>query len=81
MSDDVEGTGEEGNLLMVLTPEGDLLVVLEEEGELTEDQEEFLLKVSCVQDPSVVLLVVLWIETTTHKVVEYITDLIKRRDR
>jgi hypothetical protein len=71
------GEGEE--IMFILTADGDVLALLEEGVELTEDQASFLLKVSCIQEPSLVLQVVLWIEITTHKVINYITEYLDKR--
>jgi hypothetical protein len=65
--------------MVLLTADGDVLALLEEGVELTEDQASFLLKVSCIQEPSLVLQVVLWIEITTHKVINYITEYLDKR--
>jgi hypothetical protein len=69
-----EGSG----VVMLLLEDGDVALVLDEGDKLSDEQIEFLEKLSCIQEPSLVLCIVLWLEVRAHRFLQHFAELFSK---
>jgi hypothetical protein len=75
------GDEEGGGVMMILLEDGDVALVLDEGDKLSDEQIEFLEKLSCIQEPSLVLCVVLWVEVRAHRLLQHFAELFSKEKK